>query len=95
MAVHFAITARGEARAYLAHDLLGPRLLEATRSVLAIEARSAHEIFGTPDDRKFRSSMTLFDAIAPNSVFAAALAKYFNGEADATTLAKLASERSA
>lgn len=89
MAQHFAITSADEARAYLAHALLGPRLIEATRLVLAVEGRSAHAIFGSPDDLKFRSSMTLFDAIAPNDVFAAALKKYFDGEGDAATLAKL------
>ena len=95
MAQHFAITSPDEARAYLAHALLGPRLTEVTRLVLAVEGRSAHAVFGSPDDLKFRSSMTLFDVVAPNDVFGAALQKYFNGEADAATLAKLASERSA
>jgi uncharacterized protein (DUF1810 family) len=87
--VHFAISSRDEARAYLDHDILGPRLIEAARLVLAAEGRTAHEIFGSPDDLKFRSSMTLFDAIAPNNVFAAALEKYFDGERDTATLAKL------
>jgi uncharacterized protein (DUF1810 family) len=89
MARHFAIASPIEARAYLDHAMLGPRLIEATGLVLAVEGRSAHAIFGSPDDLKFRSSMTLFDAIAPNGIFAAALEKYFNGERDAATLAKL------
>ena len=84
--VHFAITSRGEARAYLDHDTLGPRLIEVTKLVLAVEGRSAHEIFGSPDGLKFRSSMTLFDAVAPNDIFAAALQKYFASERDTRTL---------
>lgn len=88
--VHFAISSREEARAYLDHDILGPRLIEATRLVLAVEGQTAHEIFGSPDDLKFRSSMTLFDAVAPDNIFAAALKKCFNDERDAATLAKLA-----
>ena len=89
MAQHFAIASRAEARAYLDHAILGPRLLEATRLVLAAEDRGAHDIFGSPDDLKFRSSMTLFDAVAPNDVFAAALKKYFDGERDPATLERL------
>jgi uncharacterized protein (DUF1810 family) len=84
--VHFALSSREEARAYLDHDLLGPRLIEAARLVLAIEDRTAHEIFGSPDDLKFRSSMTLFDAVAPDNIFGAALQKYFGDERDARTL---------
>ncbi len=81
--IHFAITSRDEARAYLAHALLGPRLREAARLMLAVEGRSARDILGSPDDIKFHSSMTLFDAVAPSDVFAAALQKYFDGEGDA------------
>jgi uncharacterized protein (DUF1810 family) len=84
--IHFAIRSRPEARAYLAHPALGARLREVTKLVLDVEGRSAHDIFGDPDALKFRSSMTLFDAIAPNDIFAAALDKYFNGERDARTL---------
>jgi uncharacterized protein (DUF1810 family) len=94
MAQHYAIASLEEARDYLAHDILGSRLIEATRLVMATEGRSAHGIFGSPDDLKFRSSMTLFDAVAPNGFFAAALGKYFNGEGDIATLAKLAQEPS-
>jgi uncharacterized protein (DUF1810 family) len=89
MAQHYAIGSFQEARDYLAHDLLGSRLMEATRLAMATEDRSAHGIFGSPDDLKFRSSMTLFDAVAPNGIFAAALGKYFAGERDAATLAIL------
>ena len=87
--VHFAISSGDEARAYLDHALLGPRLIEAARLMLAVDGRSALDILGAPDDQKFYSSMTLFDDVSPNDIFAAALAKYFNGERDAATLAKL------
>jgi uncharacterized protein (DUF1810 family) len=86
---HFAIRSRAEAQAYLAHPVLGPRLREITTLALRIENRSARDIFGDPDDLKFRSSMTLFDAIAPSDIFAAALDKYFNGEHDDRTLSIL------
>jgi uncharacterized protein (DUF1810 family) len=89
MARLYAIASLDEARAYLAHPILGPRLIEATRLVLAIESRSVHDIFGSPDDLKFRSCMTLFDAVSPNTIFAEALKKYFGGEGDAVTLARL------
>jgi uncharacterized protein (DUF1810 family) len=90
MAQRYAIASLAEARAYLAHALLGARLREVTQLILAVQNRSAHAIFGSPDDLKFRSSMTLFDAAEPNAVFAAALAKYFDGEPDPLTLSKLA-----
>jgi uncharacterized protein (DUF1810 family) len=86
-AAKYAITSLDETRAYLAHPVLGPRLMECTRMVLAVEGRDAHAIFGSPDDLKFRSSMTLFAQAAPEEpVFGAALDKYFGGEADARTL---------
>jgi uncharacterized protein (DUF1810 family) len=87
--VHFAISSGEEARAYLDHASLGPRLIEATLRMLAVEDRSAFDILGAPDDQKFQSSMTLFDAISPNGIFAAALQKYFDGERDARSLAIL------
>ncbi len=78
--------AAAEARAYLAHPLLGPRLRQCTDLVLRIEGRSAQEIFGSPDDLKFRSSMTLFGAVADDPApFDAALQKYFSGRGDART----------
>jgi uncharacterized protein (DUF1810 family) len=89
MAQHYAIASLAEARAYLDHPVLGPRLRELTRLVLAIEGKTAHEIFGSPDDIKFRSSMTLFDAVSPGDVFAAALDKYFAATRDPLTLQKL------
>ena len=87
--VHFAIRSREEAEAYLAHAVLGVRLREVTDLVLKVEGRSAHDVFGDPDDMKFRSSMTLFDAVSSNDIFAAALDKYFAGERDARTLSIL------
>jgi uncharacterized protein (DUF1810 family) len=89
MSQHYAIASLKVARAYLDHPLLGARLRDCTQAVLAVEGRSAHEIFGTPDDLKFRSSMTLFDAAAPEDIFHAALDKYFGGEGDQLTLKRL------
>ncbi len=86
MARLYAIGSATEASAYLAHPRLGPRLRECTDLVLRIEGRSAHEIFGSPDDLKFRSSMTLFGAVAGDpALFDAALQKYFSGRGDART----------
>ena len=90
MARHYAITSIDEASAYLAHELLGPRLLECTRLVNGIEGRTVGQIFGSPDDMKFHSSMTLFDEVpAASPDFSAALAKYFAGSKDEATLAIL------
>jgi uncharacterized protein (DUF1810 family) len=90
MARRFAIASLAEAAAYLAHPVLGPRLRECCRLATLVEGRSAQAIFGTPDDLKFRSSLTLFAAAAPNeAIFAAALEKYFTGEPDGATLARL------
>jgi uncharacterized protein (DUF1810 family) len=84
---HYAIKSVGEARAYLAHPVLGARLLECTRAVNALEGRSLSRIFGTPDDLKFRSSMTLFEIVAgPGSEFSGALEKYCGGHRDEATL---------
>lgn len=88
MAQHYAIQNLAEARAYLAHPLLGPRLRECTQAVLDVEGKTAHEIFGSPDDLKFCSSMTLFDLASPDDIFRAALAKYFSDETDQLTLQK-------
>jgi uncharacterized protein (DUF1810 family) len=90
MAQRYAIGSKEEALAYLAHPVLGGRLLQCTRLVNAFNGRSAHEIFGSPDDVKFCSSMTLFHTIAPDVPdFADALAKYFGGDADLVTIEKL------
>lgn len=91
MAQRYALSGLDEARAYLAHPVLGPRLLACTDAVLAGEGRSALQIFGSPDDMKFRSSMTLFRAAAPDEPrFGRALEKYYGGAADERTLARLA-----
>jgi uncharacterized protein (DUF1810 family) len=86
-AQRFAIASREEAEAYLAHPMLGSRLSECTELVTRIEGRIASEIFGYPDDLKFRSCMTLFaHATSENEVFMQALAKYFGSEFDPATL---------
>ena len=86
-AAHYALASLDEARAYLAHPLLGERLLTCTGLVNAAQGRSAHAIFGTPDDLKFRSSMTLFCRAAPDEpAFSTALRRYFAGLPDPRTL---------
>ena len=84
----YAIRSLAEARAYLDHLLLGPRLVECTGAVLAVSGRSAREIFGFPDDLKLQSCMTLFEAAAAKglSVFQQVLEKYYEGISDDTTL---------
>ncbi|MGX4805146.1 DUF1810 domain-containing protein [Bradyrhizobium guangdongense] len=91
MSQRYAIGSRAEAKAYLAHPILGPRLIECTRLVLAVQGRSINAILGAPDDAKFRSSMTLFGAVSEEPVFDEALARYFAGEPDGATLEILAS----
>ncbi len=90
MAQRFAIASREEAIAYLAHAVLGPRLVECTRLVLEVHAKSIHDILGSPDDLKFRSSMTLFDAISQDGLFRQAIAQYYADGADQATLDILA-----
>src|SRR5580658_5317882 len=86
-AILFAISSREEAVAYLEHPVLGSRLRECTRLVNQVEGRSINQIFGYPDDLKFRSSMTLFAHVtSDNQVFLDALQKYFAGEFDRLTL---------
>ena len=87
MAERFGISSRAEAKAYLAHPILGARLIECTQLVNAIVSRSALEIFGSIDTLKFRSSMTLFaEVAADSSVFDEALRKYFDGVGDQLTI---------
>jgi uncharacterized protein (DUF1810 family) len=87
MAQRYAIASLNEARAYLAHPLLGPRLRECAALVTAVEARPLRAILGAPDDLKFHSSMTLFARASDNDpVFAAALGKYFAATPDPETL---------
>ena len=86
-AKRYAIKSVAEARAYLAHPVLGPRLLECAEAVLRVEGRSATEIFGSPDDLKLKSCATLFATLLPRgSVFDRLLAKYYGGEPDGRTL---------
>ena len=86
-AVRFSISSIDEARAYLAHDVLGLRLRECARLVAAIDGRTADEIFGWPDDMKLRSSMTLFARAADDDRdFVAVLEKFYGGEGDPATL---------
>ena len=83
----YAIASRAEAQAYMAHPLLGPRLLDCTELVNGIAGRSVHQVFGSPDDMKFHSSMTLFAATHPDApAFQDALARWFNGVPDRATL---------
>ena len=90
MAQRYGIASLDEARAYLAHPLLGPRLRECTQLVLHTEGRTIHAIFGSPDDFKFRSCMTLFAFAAPDEdVFTQALDNYFGAEPDPRTLSLL------
>ncbi|XYH97857.1 DUF1810 domain-containing protein [Sorangium sp. So ce1128] len=90
MARRYGIASKAEAEAYLQHPTLGPRLLECTRLVNQIAGRSLYDIFDSPDDMKFCSSMTLFARAAPDeATFLAALDKYCGGEPDPRTLALL------
>lgn len=86
----YAIASLDEARAYLAHPVLGPRLVDAVEAILALPGRDAGAVFGSPDDLKLRSSLTLFQAADPEEpAFAQALDKYFGGQPDPLTLARL------
>jgi uncharacterized protein (DUF1810 family) len=95
MAVRYAISSLDEARAYLEHALLGPRLQEATRIVLDVQGKTVEELFGYPDNLKFHSSMTLFARAAAvmgeqvGELFHGALTKYFKGTADPATLERI------
>ena len=90
MASRFAISSLAEAKAYLQHPILGQRLRECAQLTMQVEGRSALEIFGYPDDMKFRSSMTLFARASPDEqVFKDAIQKHFDGEFDPLTLERL------
>jgi uncharacterized protein (DUF1810 family) len=87
MSIHYAIRSLDEARAYLAHPVLGPRLIECCEAVLSVPDRSAHDIFGSPDDMKLQSCATLFAHVTPRgSVFDQVLERYFEGRRDQRTL---------
>ncbi|OIN79538.1 DUF1810 domain-containing protein [Mycobacterium malmoense] len=90
MADRYGISGLDEAGAYLRHGLLGPRLRECARLVNGVQGRSAAEIFGSPDDLKLRSSMTLFArATDDNEDFTALLDRYYDGREDPLTVARL------
>jgi uncharacterized protein (DUF1810 family) len=90
MAQKYAIASLDEAKAYLRHPLLGRRFEECTKLVSAVQGRSIEEIFGYPDHLKFHSSMTLFAHAADDKrIYSEALAKYFRGEYDQQTIARL------
>jgi len=94
MSRRYAIADASEARAYLAHPVLGSRLRACFQATLAVKDRTAHDIFGSPDDLKLRSSATLFAAVSErDSIFQKVLERYFDGQADVQTLRLL--ERSA
>jgi uncharacterized protein (DUF1810 family) len=93
MAQRFAVASAEEAKAYLAHPTLGPRLRQCTALVNAIEGRTIGEILGSPDDLKFCSSMTLFGAVSRDPDFLQAIAKYYDGLQDQRTLDLLTSSR--
>jgi uncharacterized protein (DUF1810 family) len=85
-ACYYAIASRAEARAYAEHAILGARLRESTEAVLSLQGKTPQQIFDSPDDLKFRSSMTLFSLTAAEpALFLAALAQYFEGQPDSRT----------
>jgi uncharacterized protein (DUF1810 family) len=90
----FGISSPDEARAYLEHPVLGPRLERCTRTVLEVKDRTLHDIFGSPDDIKFHSAMTLFAVAAPDrmSLFQQALDRWWGGTPDQQTLRLLAAD---
>ena len=90
VSIEYALSGREEADAYLRHMTLGPRLKECTQLVLLVEGWSVEDIFGSPDDMKFRSSMTLFAQVSSqDNIFERALQKYFAGVPDHLTLDRL------
>jgi uncharacterized protein (DUF1810 family) len=90
MAQHYAISGLPEARAYLAHPALGPRLIECARALTELEASDPVAVFGPVDAQKLRSSMTLFAAAAPDEpVFRAVLDRFFDGDTDEATTSRL------
>ena len=89
MSIRFAIASLDEAKAYLAHPVLGPRLRECAELTLGVEGKSARDVFGGIDEMKFRSSMTLFARAALDDVFQLCIDKYFAGSPDPATLAKV------
>jgi uncharacterized protein (DUF1810 family) len=94
LAWRFGLPSAAQARDYLAHPILGPRLRECVELLLAVPDRSAHEIFGSPDDLKLRSCLTLFREIdGADGQFGRALDRFFDGQPDPKTLQLLADAR--
>ena len=96
MARHFGLQSLAEATAYLAHPVLGPRLRACVELVLGVDGRGAHEIFGSPDDLKLLSCLTLFAEVEQgrgNGVFDRAIRQYYGGQPDQATLELLAKAR--
>lgn len=90
----YAIRGKTEARAYLSHPVLGKRLRECAAALLAVNGRTASQIFGYPDDLKLKSSMTLFATVSDDDpVFARVLERYYGGDRDAATLGLLGQGR--
>ena len=86
----YAIKSVDEAKAYLAHPILGPRLIEIAEAAVSVEGRTAIEVFGSPDDLKLKSCATLFSHVTPpDSIFARLLDKYFQGERDHQTIERI------
>jgi len=93
MARKYAITSAAEAKAYLAHPLLGPRLRECVEALLAVDYRSVEQIMGDPDFLKLRSSMTLFTVVSPpESRFSDLLKKFYGGKRDESTISFLSGD---
>jgi len=90
MAHRYSIKSEAEARAYLNHETLGPRLIECASAVANTTGKSAHDIFGSPDEMKLHSSATLFAHVSDNPVFQEILDKYFDGKPDKKTLELIA-----
>lgn len=86
---YYGIDGISEAKEYLAHPVLRNRLIEITQALIRLDTNDAHRIFGTPDDMKLRSCMTLFDIVSPNDIFNDVLTKFFDGDKDCKTLKQL------
>lgn len=91
-ALHYGIGSPEEAKAFLAHPVLGPRLIACVRIVNGHAGKSAHEIFGSPDDVKFRSCLTLFEAVGGEEAFGTGLDQFFDGARDERTLRLLSDQ---
>jgi uncharacterized protein (DUF1810 family) len=90
MAQRYAVSGLAEAHAYLAHPVLGPRLVEASQALLELSGRDPVRVLGSTDALKLRSSMTLFETAAPDErVFGEVLERYFGGERDEATATQL------